>query len=103
MRHAITSTTCTLALVAALFTACDKKPASPPKPQSSTTVAAATIPSGIVSDPSVPPASQVVNEAAPPATAGQDTGPARQTGEERKEKEEGAFESLVQKLASETR
>jgi hypothetical protein len=91
----------TVALAAALLTACDKKPTSPPKPQSSTTVAAANIPSGIVNDPSVPPASQAVNEAAPAAADAQDTPTARPTGERRKE--EAAFEALVQKLDNEAR
>ena len=96
MNHATIS--CTLALAAALLAACDKNPTSPPKPQSSTVVAAANIPKGIVRDPSVPPASQVMNEA---ASATADTAPARPTGEPRKE--EAAFESLVQKLGSEAR
>ena len=99
MNHATIS--CTLALAAALLAACDKNPTSPPKPQSGTVVAAANIPAGIVSDPSVPPASQVVNEAPPPASAGQDAAPARPTGEVRSEKEEAAFESLVRKLDGE--
>jgi hypothetical protein len=97
MSHA--TITCTLALAAALLAACDKKPTAPPKPQSSTTVAAANIPSGIVSDPSVPPASQVMNEASP--GTGQETAPARPTGEPRKD--ERAYEAVVQKLGSEAR
>jgi hypothetical protein len=92
-----------LALAAALLAACDKKPTSPPKPQSSTMVAAANIPSGLVTDPSLPPAQQVINESSPTATVGPDTAPARPTGEPRTEKEEAAFESLVQKLDSENR
>jgi hypothetical protein len=99
MNHATIS--CTLALAAVLLAACDKKPTDPPKPQSGVVVAAANIPEGIVSDPSVPSASQAMSEAAPPATAGQDTAPARPTGEPRNEKEEAAFESLVRKLDGE--
>jgi hypothetical protein len=82
MSHA-TSTTVSLAIAAALFAGCEPKPGEPPKPKSGETVAAANIPAGIVSDPSVPPASQVMNEN--PAATGQETTAARPTGEPRKE------------------
>jgi hypothetical protein len=98
MSHATIS--CTLALAAALLAACDKKPASPPKPQSGTVVAAANIPEGIVRDPSLPAASQVMNEPAPQAGAPQPV-PARPAGDPRKD--EAAFESLVQKVDREAR
>ncbi len=111
---------------AALLAACDKKPGTPPKPQSQT-VAAANISSGIVTDPSVPPASQVLGEQPAPAAAGQDSTAQAPKDDLRKEeesntmpkalqgnnhsstsldaaqkqKQEAAYESLVQKLDNE--
>jgi len=103
MSHA-TPTVFTLALSAALLCACDKKPSTPPTPKSLTVAvapqASQDIPAGIVSDPSLPPASQALNEPpAPQAAAAQDTAAAQPTGAVRKE--EAAFESLVQKLNNE--
>ncbi len=86
MSHIVSSTTVAVALAAALVAACDKKPGTPPQPKSET-VAAANISKGIVTDPSVPPASQSLGEQPAPAAAGQDTTAQRPNEELRKDEE----------------